>query len=116
MTHMEKYSSTIVLHYLPYYDTIIVVILMDMKNHKATFVLPSWILEDMAECVRRGLAHSVSALVRDALEEKLRILREEMLRAEFKAAAQDPEFMSDLDDSMSDFEEADRETARMIRP
>ena len=61
------------------------------------------------------MAHSVSALVRDALEERLRTLREKMLFVEFREAAQDTDFISDIDDTMKAFKEADSETARMIR-
>ncbi|MBI2267785.1 MAG: hypothetical protein HYU64_21895 [Armatimonadetes bacterium] len=80
---------------------------------KATFVLPSRILEEIREAVHSGLAHSASALVREALEERLKILREEGLRREFEEAARDPDFMSDIKQTMADFERTDAETLRL---
>lgn len=91
------------------------VIIMDAKNRKATFVLPSWIIEEMAECVKLGRAHSISAIVREALEHKLRAIREEMLAAEFEEASKDPDFISDINNTMTGFEHVDSETARMIK-
>jgi hypothetical protein len=61
-------------------------------------------------------AVSISAIVREALEHRLRLLREDMLSAEFEAAAKDPEFMSDIESTMHAFERSDEETARMIKP
>ncbi len=88
---------------------------MDTKNRKATFVLPSWILEEMAECVKRGNAHSISAIVREALEQKLCAIREDMLSAEFEEAARDPDFTSDINTTMTAFERVDSESAGMIK-
>lgn len=87
---------------------------MDVKNRKATFVLPAKMLDEITECVRQGEAHSISAFVREALERRLREIREERIVAEFEEAAGDPEFISDLSDTMAAFEQTDTETARMI--
>ncbi|MDQ7823638.1 MAG: hypothetical protein RDV48_12635 [Candidatus Eremiobacteraeota bacterium] len=85
------------------------------RNKKATFMLPEGLLEEMHEVVNTGLARSVSSLVRQALEQRLRQLREERLRKEFEQAAGDSEFMNDLEGTMSVFQDADGETARLIK-
>jgi len=87
-----------------------------MDNKKATFVLPAAMLDEMRTLVEQGLAESASALVRDSLEARLRELREEQLTRHFLDAAQDPEFMADLEASMADFTATDAETARLINP
>lgn len=84
------------------------------KNRKATFVLPAQVLDEMHELVSIGLANSVSSLVREAIESKVRELREELLKKEFEEAARDPYFMKDIDQTMNLFHSADGETARMI--
>lgn len=85
------------------------------STQKATFVLPAQVLAEIRHMVQLGLADSASALVRDALERRLKELREEQLRREFVAAARDPAFMADLDETMAAFHSADAETARMSR-
>lgn len=83
-------------------------------TRKATFVLPAQVLEEIRRVVKLGLANSASALVREALELRLRELWEEQLRQEFATAARDPAFLADIDDTMAAFHSADAETARMI--
>lgn len=84
------------------------------STQKATFVLPAQVLAEIRQMVQLGLAASASALVRDALERRLKDLRDEQLRREFVAAARDPAFLADLDESMVAFHSADAETARLI--
>lgn len=103
------------MHIAPYCDTIILVTTMkSLENRKATFVIPCRILEEIHKAVNLGLAPSVSALVRDALERKVREIHEDHLRKEFEAAARDPSFMRDLEGTMHRFQSADGESARMI--
>lgn len=75
-----------------------------MQTTKATFVLPTRLLDDVRELVTAGLADSVSALVRQSLETTVRQLREERIRKQFEEAAQDPMFLADLQECLSDFE------------
>ncbi|MEW6283408.1 MAG: hypothetical protein AB1758_32665 [Candidatus Eremiobacterota bacterium] len=79
------------------------------SNRKATFVLPVSLLEELRQMVDRGMAESVSALVRDSVESRLRQLREELLAEEFRQAADDPLFMADLEECTRDFSAVDGE-------
>ena len=83
-------------------------------NHKATFSLPTRMLDEMRVAVQSGLVASVSELVRSAVSERLHALNEERIRREFAAAARDPMFLSDLHETMEAFEALDSESARMI--
>lgn len=74
------------------------------KNSKATFVLPSRLLDDLRSLVQAGAADSLSGLVRESLEFRVAQLREEHLALEFEQAAADPMFLSDLDECVRDFE------------
>lgn len=85
---------------------------LDMK--RSTFVLPTQMLQQMRSAVKAGMAHSVSSLVREALERRLRELKKEYLRRQFEAAARDSAFLNEIKETMQVFEAADRETARMI--
>ncbi|MGV8122348.1 MAG: hypothetical protein AB2L14_21520 [Candidatus Xenobiia bacterium LiM19] len=84
-------------------------------SRKATFLLPLWIIEDLHQAVERGASPSISALVREALEKRLRELKDEQLRLEFSEAARDKDFLQDLEEMMGLYEEADIETARLIK-
>ncbi len=75
-----------------------------MQTTKATFVLPTRLLDDVRELVNSGLADSVSAVVRQSLEATVRQLREERIRVQFEEAARDPMFLADLQESLGDFE------------
>lgn len=75
------------------------------KNSKATFILPSSLLEEFREYVKIGVADSLSALVRESLELRAKTLREELLQSQFEEAARDPLFMADLHDCMQAFDE-----------
>ncbi|MBV8063423.1 MAG: hypothetical protein JOY51_07505 [Nevskia sp.] len=85
-----------------------------LKNRKVTFVLPAQVVTEIRQAVDLGLADSASSLVREALEARLRLLREEQLRREFAAAARDPDFLADIDESMAAFRHIDAETARRL--
>lgn len=74
------------------------------KKVKATFVLPSDLLDELRVYVQAGLADSLSGLVRESLELRAKQLREHRLEQEFRAAAKDPMFLSDLADSMDAFD------------
>lgn len=87
---------------------------MSSKSRRATFVLPSQLLQEMHYVVDMGKARSVSALVRDALEQKLLELREAELDRCYAEAVCDPAFMADLGRAQEAFWFADHETARMI--
>ena len=87
---------------------------MAAPSKKVTFVLPTHLLQELRSLVELGQAESASAFVRDALEARLRTLREERLRLEFEAAAQDPDFLQDIEAIEREFGHADGESAEMI--
>lgn len=74
------------------------------KNSKATFLLPSALLDELRLFVRAGMADSLSALVRQSLEIRAQHLREEQIAKEFQEASQDPFFLADLHDCTEAFE------------
>ena len=74
------------------------------KTSKATFVLPTPLLDELRRFVKAGLADSTSSLVRQSLEIRVAQLREELLAREFEEAAADPLFMIDLQECMKDFD------------
>jgi len=84
------------------------------EHRKATFTLPAEVLDAMRHLVDEGVSPSQSAFVVEALQKEIRSWRLEQLRAEFRQAASDPDFLKDIDDSVRDFAVADAETARMI--
>lgn len=74
-----------------------------VEARKATFVLPAVLLAQVRHLVEAGLAESASALVREAVEERVRQLREEELAREFREAARDPLFLADLEETEEAF-------------
>jgi Arc/MetJ-type ribon-helix-helix transcriptional regulator len=81
---------------------------------KVTFSLPVDLVREVREVVAAGLFPSQHALVREALETTLQRTRDERLRSEFQAAARDPLFLRDLQETEQAFQSADSETARMM--
>lgn len=73
------------------------------ETRKATFVLPALLLAQVRHLVEAGLAESASALVREAVEDRVRRLREEELAREFQDAVRDPLFLADLQETEEAF-------------
>jgi metal-responsive CopG/Arc/MetJ family transcriptional regulator len=84
------------------------------SHRKVTYSLPADLLDEVRQVVREAGTESLSGFVTTALRNELRARRSQRLRAEFQRAAQDPDFMRDVTETMRDFEAADAETARMI--
>jgi metal-responsive CopG/Arc/MetJ family transcriptional regulator len=78
-----------------------------VKNY--TFSLPIDLLNKLKDYSSNGYISSVNAAVKEALESYITTLEKQKLYEEMKAAAQDPMFMEDLKDSMSDFNYSDFE-------
>lgn len=83
-------------------------------TEKVTFVLPTELVRQLREVVRKGEVASQNALVREALQRQLKLLREAEFEREMEAAACDPLFMQDLAECTHDFRFVDAETARMM--
>ncbi len=76
---------------------------------KVTYSLPDDLLNEMETAVREGAAPSYSAFVAQAVREQLHRQYEQRLKDEFSAAAEDPLFLEDVEETMRAFGEADRE-------
>jgi Arc/MetJ-type ribon-helix-helix transcriptional regulator len=81
-------------------------------NIKVTYSLPAAVVSEVREVVQSGAAESASAFVASALTEALRVARERRLAEEFREAASDPAFLSDLAEVEKDFQAADAEAGR----
>ncbi len=68
-------------------------------RRKVTYSLPGNLVDSIAEVVREGAAPSYSAFVEDALNEAVRDARERALARAFSEAANDPDFLTDVEDS-----------------
>ena len=84
---------------------------MTTKVKNVTFSLPSDLMEKYKIYAKNNYIPSVSAGVREALEEYSVKIEKEKLKKEMMKAAKDPLFMQDLEDSMKVFEFSDTETA-----
>lgn len=84
-------------------------VLIMRGTKQVTFNLPMDIIEKITWFVQRNAAPSKNALVCKALEQYLEKLKQEALQQEMEEAAADAMFMSDLAESMKDFESIDKE-------
>jgi len=84
------------------------------ESVKVTYSLPGDLVDELRSVVREGSAPSYSAFVERALRRAVDVAREERLAAEFAEAAEDPDFLADLEEVQADFEAADAESARTI--
>ena len=78
-----------------------------LKNF--TFSLPPDLVEKLKTYAKEQYVPSINAAARDALENYVKEMEKRQLRQAMQAAACDPLFMKDLEDSMKDFENVDRE-------
>ena len=81
-------------------------------KRKVTYSLPGELVNEIAQVVREGAAPSYSAFVEEALTEGVRKAREESLALAFSDAATDPDFLSDVDETMHAFRHVDGEPVR----
>lgn len=86
-----------------------------IKKRKATFTLSEDTLENIRKMVAEGKVSSGNAFVQEAIELKLKSLREADIGIAFAEAAQDPDFLADLHQSMVDFEAVDAESSQWLR-
>jgi predicted transcriptional regulator len=84
---------------------------MRTKTKKATFNLPTDVLEALDEVMAQGRAPSKNALVEQALVKEIKNLRQQTRKALWKEAARDPLFINDIAKTAQDFRYADAETA-----
>jgi len=79
-------------------------------RRKVTYSLPEELVDAVAAVVREGAAPSYSAFVEDALREGVRKAREQALAQAFSDAANDPDFLADVEETMQAFRHIDDET------
>jgi len=78
-------------------------------KRKVTYSLPEELVAAIADVVRDGAAPSYSAFVEEALREGVRSARERALARAFSDAAEDPRFLTDIDETMRAFRHIDLE-------
>ena len=83
---------------------------MGTYTKNVTFSLPIELIDKLRSFAKNHYIASVSAGVREALEEFTKDIEKEILQREMMQASQDPLFMQDLNESMNAFEHSDKET------
>jgi Arc/MetJ-type ribon-helix-helix transcriptional regulator len=83
-----------------------------LKAKNVTFSLPPELIDRYKTYVQHKYIPSVNAGVREALEEYSKRIDKELLRIEMVKAAEDPLFITDLNESMKAFEVSDAEAAK----
>ena len=73
------------------------------RLQKVTYSLPTDLVDDVREVVRSGAAPSYSAFVERALIDSVLRAREDQLAEAFQSAGSDPEFLSDVEQTLRDF-------------
>jgi len=85
------------------------------KGRKATFLLPSRLLEEVKAVVSQGSSRSINAFVEQALSDLLQRVRQEQRRRAYAQASEDPLFLADLKAVGAAFETADEESLTEAR-
>ena len=86
-----------------------------VRKKKVTFSLSGDLLEEIKELVQGEETWSQNKFVEEALQEYIRKIRREMLRAEYAKASKDPLFLSDIKQIQKDFKRADAEVSELSR-
>ena len=73
------------------------------RMRKVTYSLPEDLLNGVRSVVEEGAAPSYSAFVQQALTDGVNRAREALLARAFLNAAQDPDFLDDVDRVLRDF-------------
>jgi hypothetical protein len=88
------------------------VFVMSNKPKNVTFTLPVELIEKYRMYAKNKEIASVNAGVREALEQYSVKMDKERLRIEMKKASEDPQFITDLHQSIEDFQHMDDEVGR----
>ena len=81
----------------------------EKKNH--TFFLPEELVNKYRKYSEQDFIPSMNEGVRRALEKYSKELEKKILREKMEEAAEDPQFMKDLEETMKDFKYVDSDTA-----
>ena len=82
------------------------------RMRKVTYSLPEDLLDGVRSVVDEGAAPSYSAFVQQALTDGVNRAREALLARAFLHAAQDPDFLDDVDRALRDFGNSDHAKGR----
>lgn len=87
---------------------------MSRKVKNVTYSLPVDLVDRFRDLADAGCLDSVSAGVREAMEQYAKKLEKQKLRQELEQAAKDPLFQADMKQVTEDFSPLDEE--EMVRP
>ena len=80
---------------------------MACKAKNVTYSLPEELIDKYRDFARAGHIPSISAAVREAMEEYATKLQHEIVKKAMEAAARDPLFIQDMEDVAVDFAKID---------
>lgn len=80
---------------------------MANKAKNVTYSLPEELVDKYRDFARAGHIPSISAAVREAMEEYATKLQQEIVKKAMEAAAGDPLFIQDMEDVAADFANID---------
>ena len=85
---------------------------MPVKN--VTFSIPVELIEKFRYYTKEHYIKSINSAVKEAMEEYIKKIEKEIFYREMVEASKDPLFLKDIENTMDDFEYADRESAGRI--
>ena len=85
---------------------------MARKTKNFTFSLPPELLDRLKKHAQEGYIPSVNSAVKEAIESYVVQIDKEYLYSQMKEAAENPDFVDDLETKMADFSYVDYETTR----
>ncbi len=85
---------------------------MSRKTKNFTFSLPPELLDRLKKHAREGYIPTVNSAVKEAIESYVVQIDKEYLYRQMKEAADNPDFVEDLETTMADFSYVDYETTR----
>lgn len=89
---------------------------LSVATSEMTFVLPASLAQGVQQAVETGIFSSPSELATVAITRELKRLHEAEIARAMQDAANDPLFMSDLEDSMRDMASLDADANRFLAP
>ncbi len=85
---------------------------MARKTKNYTFSLPPELMERLKKHAQKGYVYSVNSAVKEAIESYVVQIDKKYLYRQMKEAADNPDFVYDLETAMADFSYVDYETTR----
>ncbi|HAG09784.1 MAG TPA: hypothetical protein DCK87_09560 [Desulfotomaculum sp.] len=88
---------------------------MSTRLKNVTFSLPVDIVEKLRKLVKDKYISSLNAGAKEALEEYTKRLEKQKFKTEMMEASKDPLFLKDIEKTMTDFENLDKESSGRIQ-